>query len=104
MEWLDTPIDLALVFGSLVIAAPHSAFRFSIGGQWLSRTFPSIHYRHPIINFDISIRLITSSQREEIFACAARTFLESDGEMNKVELILLAVTIKNDLPTYIEIF
>jgi hypothetical protein len=56
----------------------------------LKRTFPGLNNRNSIINLNISIWLVSSGEREEIFPRTARTLLESDREVDKVELIALA--------------
>ena len=55
----------------------------------MKRTFPGLNNRNSIINLNIPVWLVSSSEREEIFPRTTRTLLESDREVDKVELISL---------------
>ena len=55
------------------------------------RTFPGLNDRTSIININISVWLVSPCEREKIFPHTTRALLESNREVEKVELIALVV-------------
>ncbi len=69
----------------------------------LRHRFPCIYNGNIIIDFNVPIRLVASGEGEEIFAHASRTFLESDGEVNEVELRVLDVLLESGFLTHVQV-
>jgi len=86
----DTPIDRALLLGSFVIAVVREGKCISYGlvrsGVTHIQTFPGVNNRDSVINHDITIRLVPSSEREKIFPYVSGTFCERNREVDKIEL------------------
>lgn len=86
-------MERAFSFGSFAIARRQSAVSFLHEGirRYYRRTFPGLNNGNSIVYLDVAVRLITSCQREEILSCTARTFLEGNGEVDEIELLMLAM-------------
>ncbi len=103
----DTPIDRALLLGSLVIAVVREGKRVSCGrvrsGVIHIQTFPGVNNRDSVINHDITIRLVASSERKKIFPYISGTFRERNREVDKIELYGSVVCIIGEEVTYIQV-
>jgi hypothetical protein len=103
----DTPTDRALLLGSFVMAIVgqdrRMSYRLVRGGVIHIPTFPSVNNRDPIINHDITIRFILSSEREKVFPYVSRAFRERNRKVDKIELLSLAESSIRREITYIQI-